>query len=125
MTLSGTTPQRSGRRPEAAADRAGGVPQWPWCAFDGSLKLLGLDYVDLYLIHWPVPGQNAYVETWRALEKILAGGKARAIGVSNFQIPHLERLMKETGVVRPSTRSSCTPACSSRHCAGSTSSTAS
>ncbi|MFD4252593.1 aldo/keto reductase [Amycolatopsis thermoflava] len=68
-------------------------------AFDGSLELLGLDYVDLYLIHWPVPGQDRYVETWRALEKILADGRARAIGVSNFQIPHLERLMAETEVV--------------------------
>ncbi|NIH88198.1 aldo/keto reductase [Amycolatopsis granulosa] len=68
-------------------------------AFDGSRKLLGLDYVDLYLIHWPVPRQDRYVETWRALEKILADGGARAIGVSNFQVPHLERLIAETEVV--------------------------
>jgi len=68
-------------------------------AFDGSLELLGLDYVDLYLIHWPVPSQDRYVETWRALQKILADGRARAIGVSNFQIPHLRRLVDETDVV--------------------------
>jgi diketogulonate reductase-like aldo/keto reductase len=68
-------------------------------AFDVSLRELGLDYVDLYLIHWPVPSQDKYVETWRALEKILADGRARAIGVSNFEIPHLERLLAETDVV--------------------------
>jgi diketogulonate reductase-like aldo/keto reductase len=68
-------------------------------AFDGSLRELGLDYVDLYLIHWPVPGQDRYVETWRALEQILADRRARAIGVSNFQIPHLRRLLDETDVV--------------------------
>jgi 2,5-diketo-D-gluconate reductase A len=68
-------------------------------AFDGSLELLGLDYVDLYLIHWPRPHHNLYVETWRALEKIYAGGRAKAIGVSNFQIPHLQRLLDETDIV--------------------------
>ncbi|SFK03991.1 aldo/keto reductase [Amycolatopsis sacchari] len=68
-------------------------------AFDGSLRQLGLDYVDLYLIHWPVPSQDLYVETWRALEKILADGRARAIGVSNFAIPHLRRLLDEAEVV--------------------------
>jgi 2,5-diketo-D-gluconate reductase A len=68
-------------------------------AFDKSLELLGLDYVDLYLIHWPVPSQDRYVETWRALGRILSDGRARAIGVSNFQIPHLRRLLDETGVV--------------------------
>ena len=68
-------------------------------AFDSSRKRLGLDYVDLYLIHWPLPRRDAYVETWRALEKILADGQARAIGVSNFEIPHLERLLRETEVV--------------------------
>ncbi len=68
-------------------------------AFDASLDLLGLDYVDLYLIHWPIPHRDLYVETWRALEKIHADGRARSIGVSNFQIPHLRRLFDETDVV--------------------------
>ena len=68
-------------------------------AFDGSLDLLGLDHVDLYLIHWPRPHHDLYVETWRALEKIYADGRAKAIGVSNFQIPHLQRLLDETDVV--------------------------
>ncbi|MFC4942565.1 aldo/keto reductase [Pseudonocardia sp. GCM10023141] len=68
-------------------------------ALDGSLERLGLDHVDLFLIHWPQPAQDRYVETWQAFEKIAAEGKARAIGVSNFQIPHLERLAAETGTV--------------------------
>ena len=68
-------------------------------AFDASLELLGLDYVDLYLIHWPRPRHDRYVETWRALEKIYADGRAKAIGVSNFQIPHLQRLLDETDIV--------------------------
>jgi diketogulonate reductase-like aldo/keto reductase len=68
-------------------------------AFDASLERLGLDYVDLYLIHWPMPGRDIYVETWRALEKIHAEGRARSIGVSNFQIPHLRRLIDECSVV--------------------------
>ncbi|MCW2946097.1 MAG: putative oxidoreductase [Actinoallomurus sp.] len=68
-------------------------------AFDASLAKLGLDYVDLYLIHWPLPAKNAYVETWKALEKLHADGRARAIGVSNFQIAHLRRLLDETEVV--------------------------
>jgi 2,5-diketo-D-gluconate reductase A len=68
-------------------------------AFDGSLDRLGLDYVDLYLIHWPTPKRDLYVETWQVLERILATGRARSIGVSNFLVPHLERLLAETGVV--------------------------
>jgi len=67
-------------------------------AFDSSISELGLDYVDLYLIHWPVPAQDKYVETWKALEKIQADGAARAIGVSNFQIAHLNRLLDEADV---------------------------
>ncbi|MGQ4490840.1 aldo/keto reductase [Streptomyces sp. SAS_281] len=68
-------------------------------AFDASLDKLGLDHVDLYLIHWPTPARDLYVETYQALEKILADGRARAIGVSNFQVPHLRRLMEHTGTV--------------------------
>ncbi|MFS0782620.1 aldo/keto reductase [Bacillus sp. 1P06AnD] len=65
-------------------------------AFDKSLEALGLDYVDLYLIHWPVKGK--YKETWKALEKIYRGGKAKAIGVCNFQPHHLEDLMSAAEV---------------------------
>ncbi len=68
-------------------------------AFDVSLGRLEMEFVDLYLIHWPLPARDRYVDTWRALEKLYADGRARAIGVSNFQIAHLERLLGETGVV--------------------------
>ncbi len=68
-------------------------------AFDGSLGRLGLDTVDLYLIHWPKPSQDRFVDSWRALERLQQEGRARAIGVSNFTIPHLERLLGETGIV--------------------------
>ena len=68
-------------------------------AFEASLQRLGLDYVDLYLIHWPKPSLDRYVETWRAFEKLYADGRVRAIGVSNFQIAHLQRLLDETQVV--------------------------
>ena len=68
-------------------------------AFDASLEALGTDHVDLYLIHWPAPRQDRWVETYRALERIAAEGRARSIGVSNFQVHHLERLLAETGVV--------------------------
>lgn len=63
-------------------------------AFDESLEKLGLDYVDLYLIHWPMPEVGKIVETWREFEKLLADGKTRAIGVSNFRIEDLEELKK-------------------------------
>lgn len=68
-------------------------------AFDDSLGKLGLDYVDLYLVHWPAAARDLYVETWRALEKIAEEGRAKAIGVSNFQPEHLRRLAEETSVV--------------------------
>lgn len=67
-------------------------------AFDTSLENLGLDYVDLYLIHWPLPTRDRYVETWRALERIHADGRARSVGVSNFNPAHLERLFGEASV---------------------------
>ncbi|MEW2347353.1 aldo/keto reductase [Streptomyces sp. NPDC006684] len=68
-------------------------------AFDASLDKLGLEYTDLYLIHWPTPARDRYVDSYRALEKLLADGRTRAIGVSNFQPAHLERLVAETGVI--------------------------
>jgi 2,5-diketo-D-gluconate reductase A len=68
-------------------------------AFDQSLERLGLEYVDLYLIHWPTPSADRYVDTWKALEQIHADGRARAIGVSNFNVPHLQRLFDETEIV--------------------------
>jgi 2,5-diketo-D-gluconate reductase A len=64
-------------------------------AFERSRERLGLDYVDLYLIHWPAPAQDLYLETWRAFEKIHADGGARSIGVSNFRVEDLERLERE------------------------------
>jgi len=66
---------------------------------DESLQKLGTDHVDLYLIHWPRPGDDRYVDTWRGFEKALSEGKARSIGVSNFTVEHLQRLAKETGTV--------------------------
>ena len=65
-------------------------------AFEKSIDALGLDYVDLYLLHWPVPG---FVESWKILEEILASGRAKAIGVSNFQPHHLEVLLPHAKVV--------------------------
>jgi 2,5-diketo-D-gluconate reductase A len=70
-------------------------------AFDGTLSALGFDYVDLFLIHWPLPTlyDGDYVSTWKTLEEFQQDGRARSIGVSNFQVPHLERLAAETDVV--------------------------
>ncbi len=66
-------------------------------AIDSSLEQLGLDHVDLYLIHWPRPAQDRYVETWRALTEFKADGRATSIGVSNFTAEHLERIIGESG----------------------------
>jgi 2,5-diketo-D-gluconate reductase A len=68
-------------------------------AMERSLERLGLEYVDLYLIHWPVPSQDRYVESWNALERIKQDGRTRSIGVSNFLVHHLERLIAESGTV--------------------------
>ncbi len=67
-------------------------------AFKASLERLELEYVDLYLIHWPVPAHDRYVETWKAFIDLQGEGLVRAIGVSNFQPGHLERIIAETGV---------------------------
>ena len=68
-------------------------------AFDTSLQKLGLDHVDLYLIHWPTPARDKYVDSYKAFEKLHADGRVRAIGVSNFEPEHLRRLIDETSVV--------------------------
>jgi 2,5-diketo-D-gluconate reductase A len=70
-------------------------------AFDGTLEALGLGYVDLFLIHWPLPTlyDGDYVSTWRTMVEFAQDGRARSVGVSNFQVPHLQRIIAETGVV--------------------------
>ncbi len=66
-------------------------------AFDASMERLGLEVLDLFLIHWPAPLQGRYVETWRALQKLREDGRVRAIGTCNFHAEHLQRLHDETG----------------------------
>jgi diketogulonate reductase-like aldo/keto reductase len=96
------------------AIRASGIPRedvfvttklWPtdfgresaFAGFEASLKRLDLEYVDLFLLHWPAPGRDLYVETWQALERLVADDdRVRAIGVSNFGASHLRRLVDET-----------------------------
>lgn len=68
-------------------------------AFDTSLAKLGLDFVDLYLVHWPMPDHGTYVDTYKAFEKLLADGRVKAIGVSNFLPEHLDRLTEATSVI--------------------------
>ncbi|MGH6761903.1 MAG: aldo/keto reductase [Phyllobacterium sp.] len=68
-------------------------------AFDASLKRLGTDYVDLYLIHWPVPSKDHFLDTWRAFVKIREEGRAKSIGVSNFRIADLKRILAESDAV--------------------------
>jgi 2,5-diketo-D-gluconate reductase A len=68
-------------------------------AFDASMGRLGLDVLDLYLIHWPAPQQDQYVQAWKALLELQGDGRVRSVGVCNFQVPHLQRLLDETGVL--------------------------
>ena len=68
-------------------------------AFDGTLDALGFDYLDLFLIHWPLPSIGNFVDTWKAMQEISESGRVKAIGVSNFQEKHLQRLFDETSIV--------------------------
>lgn len=68
-------------------------------AFDKSLSRLGVDKVDLYLIHWPAPSKGLYLDSWRALVRLREEGRAASVGVSNFKVEHLEKIIGETGVV--------------------------
>ncbi|MEU7341260.1 aldo/keto reductase [Streptomyces sp. NPDC007074] len=68
-------------------------------AFDRTMEDLGLDRLDLFLIHWPLPGRGDFVETWKAMEEIYRSGRTKAIGVSNFRPHHLRRLLEESEVV--------------------------
>lgn len=68
-------------------------------AFDASIGLLGLDFVDLYLVHWPAPATGDFLETWRAVLSLREDGRVRSVGVSNFHVHHLTRIIDEFGVV--------------------------
>ena len=68
-------------------------------AFDASMRRLGIDVLDLYLIHWPAPQQDSYVDAWKAMLDLQRDGGVRSVGVCNFQVPHLQRLLDETGVL--------------------------
>jgi 2,5-diketo-D-gluconate reductase A len=68
-------------------------------AFDASMARLGIETLDLYLIHWPAPEQDAFVEAWSAMLELQREGRVRSVGVCNFHVPHLQRLLDETGVL--------------------------
>ncbi|MDA0564484.1 aldo/keto reductase [Streptomonospora sp. S1-112] len=68
-------------------------------AFDATVRRLGVEVLDLYLIHWPMPARGTYVESWKAMERLYAEGRVRAIGVSNFHADHLTRVLEEGGIV--------------------------
>lgn len=78
-------------------------------AFDESLALLGVDAVDLYLIHWPMPSEGKFVKAWKTLVKLRDSGRAKSIGVSNFHARHLERIIDDTGVVPAVNQIECHP----------------
>lgn len=78
-------------------------------AFEESLERLGLDYVDLYLIHWPTPEFGEFVDTYKAMEKLYQDGRVKAIGVCNFEIEHLQRLLDECDVVPVLNQIECHP----------------
>lgn len=78
-------------------------------AFDTSLEKLGLDYIDLYLIHWPTPEFDEYVDTYKAMEKLYNDGRVKAIGVCNFNQEHLQRLLDECDVVPAVNQVECHP----------------
>jgi 2,5-diketo-D-gluconate reductase A len=88
-------------------------------AYESSLEKLGLDYLDLYLIHWPAPATDGYLESWRALEKLLQDGRVRAIGVSNFLPEHLEKVIGLGGTVPAVNQVELHPALQQRDVAGS------
>ncbi|CAM5701777.1 hypothetical protein SVIOM342S_02781 [Streptomyces violaceorubidus] len=94
-------------------------------SFEESRARLGVEYVDLYLIHWPLPRVDKYVDSWKAMVRLREEGLVRSVGVSNFTAEHIERLEKETASCRPSTRSSCTRSSRRTSCAPSTSARAS
>lgn len=68
-------------------------------AFDATMERLGLEHLDLYLIHWPMPARDTYLSSWKAMERLYAEGRVRAIGVSNFHADHLRRVLDEGGIV--------------------------
>lgn len=78
-------------------------------AFDRSFAALGLDWIDLYLIHWPIPKAGLFVETWKALVRLKEEGRVRSIGVSNFTIETLERIIDDTGVIPAVNQIECHP----------------